>query len=122
MAAAMGGEASDPLAIGDACCTTRVACDRLADFARASGWCRAVVDFTGRRGFTPLHLWCRTVYAGVLRANGDWERAEREFRWALEGYDQLGSGARVFALTRFAELRVRQRRLGEARAAACRPR
>lgn len=114
MTAAMGGEASDPLAIGDACCTTLVACDRLADSARASEWCRAVVDFTGRRGFTPLHLWCRTVYAAVLTANGDWERAERELLWALQGYDQLGSGARVFALTRLAELRVRQGRLGEA--------
>lgn len=114
MTAATGGEASDPLAIGDACCTTLVACDRLADFARASEWCRAVVEFTGRRGFTPLHLWCRTVYAGVLTATGDWERADRELLWALRGYEQLGSGARVFALARLAELRVRQGRLGEA--------
>jgi DNA-binding CsgD family transcriptional regulator len=115
MTAAMGGEASDPLAIGDACCTTLVACDRLADFARASEWCRAVVDFTGRRGFTPLHLWCRSVYAGVLTACGDWERAERELTSALEGFDRLGGGARLFALARLAELRVRQGRLGEAR-------
>jgi DNA-binding CsgD family transcriptional regulator len=115
MTTAMGGEASDPLAIGDACCTTLVACDRLADFARASEWCKAVVEFTGRRGFTPLHLWCRTVYAGVLTATGDWERAERELVWALRGYEQLGSGARVFSLARLAELRVRQDRLGEAR-------
>jgi DNA-binding CsgD family transcriptional regulator len=115
MTTATGGEASDPLAIGDACCTTLVACDRLADFARASEWCRAVVDFTGRRGFTPLHLWCRTVYAGVLTATGDWERAERELVWALRGYEQLGSDARVFAVARFSELRVRQGRLGEAR-------
>jgi DNA-binding CsgD family transcriptional regulator len=114
MTAATGGEASDPLAIGDACCTTLVACDRLADFARASEWCRAVVEFTGRRGFTPLHLWCRTVYAGVLTATGDWERAERELLWALRGYEQLGSGARVFALARLAQLRVRQVRLAEA--------
>lgn len=114
MTAATGGEASDPLAIGDACCTTLVACDRLADFARAGEWCRAVVEFTGRRGYTPLHLWCRTVYAGVLTASGDWERAERELLWALRGYEQLGSVARVFALARLAELRVRQGRLGEA--------
>ena len=115
MTAATSGEASDPLAIGDACCTTLVACDRLADFARASEWCRAVVEFTGRRGFTPLHLWCRTVCAGVLTATGDWERAERELLWALRGYEQLGSSSRVFALARLAELRIRQDRLGEAR-------
>ena len=114
MLAAMEGDASDPLAIGDACCTTLVACDRLADFERASEWCRAVVDFTGRRGFTPLHFWCRTIYAGVLTTRGDWERADRELQWALEGYERLGSGPRVFALGRLAELRVRQGRFGDA--------
>ena len=114
MTTATGGEASDPLSIGDTCCTTLVACDRLADFARASEWCREVVEFTGRRGFTPLHLWCRTVYAGVLTATGDWERAERELLWSLRGYEQLGSGSRVFALARLADLRVRQGRLGDA--------
>jgi DNA-binding CsgD family transcriptional regulator len=113
MAAATGGEASDPLAIGDTCCTTLVACDRLADFERASEWCRAVVDFTGRRGYTPLHLWCRTIYAGVLTATGDWERAERELLAALNGYDELGSAGRAFAIARLAELRLRQGRIEE---------
>jgi DNA-binding CsgD family transcriptional regulator len=114
MAAATGGEAEDPLAIGDTCCTTLVACERLADFERAAEWCRAVVDFTGRRGYTPLHLWCRTIYAGVFIATGDWERADAELRAALRGYDELGGPGRVFALARLAELRVRQGRLGEA--------
>ncbi len=114
MAMAMGGEASDPLAIGDACCTTLVACDRLADFEHAADWCRVVVDFTGRRGYTPLHAWCRTIYAGVLIATGDWERADTELRLSLETYEELGSDARVFAIGRLAELRVRQGRLGEA--------
>ena len=114
MAAATGGEAADPLAIGDACCTTLVACDRLADFDRAAEWCRAVVDFTGRRGYTPLHLWCRTIYAGVLIATGEWERADAELLGALRGYDELGSPGRLFALARLAELRIRQGRLGEA--------
>ena len=114
MAMAMGGEASDPLAIGDACCTTLVACDRLADFEHAADWCRVVVDFTGRRGYTPLHAWCRTIYAGVLIATGDWERADRELCSSLATYEELGSDARVFAIGRLAELRVRQGRLGEA--------
>jgi DNA-binding CsgD family transcriptional regulator len=114
MATATGGEAADPLAIGDTCCTTLVACERLADFERAAEWCRSVVDFTGRRGYTPLHLWCRTVYAGVLVALGSWERAEGELTAALRGYDELGSPGRVFALARLAELRVRQGRVAEA--------
>jgi DNA-binding CsgD family transcriptional regulator len=114
MTTATGGEAADPLAIGDTCCTTLVACERLADFERAAEWCRSVVDFTGRRGYTPLHLWCRTVYAGVLIAIGNWPRAEEELTAALHGYDELGSPGRVFALARLAELRVRQGRLQEA--------
>ena len=112
--AAATGEASDPLAIGDTCCTTLVACDRLADFERAAEWCRTVVGFTGRRGYTPLHSWCRTVYAGVLTTMGDWPRAEQELVLALDGYGEGRSDSRAFTLGRLAELRQRQGRLGEA--------
>jgi DNA-binding CsgD family transcriptional regulator len=112
--AAATGEASDPLAIGDTCCTTLVACDRLADFERAAEWCRTVVGFTGRRGYTPLHSWCRTVYAGVLTAMGDWPRAEQELVLALDGYGEGRADGRAFTLGRLAELRHRQGRLGEA--------
>jgi tetratricopeptide (TPR) repeat protein len=49
MAAAMGGEARDALAICDTCCQTLVACDQLADVRRASEWCRVVVDFAERK-------------------------------------------------------------------------
>jgi DNA-binding CsgD family transcriptional regulator len=109
------GEASDPLAISDACSTTLIACDRLADFPRAADWCRVVVEFTGRRGYTLVNLWCRTIYAGVLTVTGDWDHAERELAWALRGYDALDNGDRAFAIGRLAELRVRQGRLSEAR-------
>ena len=111
--AAATGEAGDPFAIGDACCTTLVACDRLADFDRAAEWCRTVVGFTGRRGYTPLHSWCRTIYAGVLTTIGDWPRAEQELVLALDGYGK-GADSRVFTLGRLAELRQRQGRFGEA--------
>jgi hypothetical protein len=49
MTVARGGEASGPLACGDACCTTLVVCDGLADLHRAAQWCEAVVEFTERR-------------------------------------------------------------------------
>ena len=39
MTVALGGETSDPLACGDACCTTLVVCDGLADLQRAADWC-----------------------------------------------------------------------------------
>src|SRR5260370_7404387 len=107
------GEASDPLAIGDTCCTTLIACDRLADFPRAADWCRVVVEFTGRRGYTPVNLWCRTVYAGVLTKTGDWDRAERELKWALRGYNARGDGGRAFAIRRLADLPLLQRPLSQ---------
>ena len=111
MAAAMGGEASDPLAISDTCCTTLVACDRLADFPRASEWCRLVVAFTDRRRFTPLQTWCRAIYAGVLTTTGEWERAELELERALAHADRKTRG---IALARLAALRVGQGRFEEA--------
>ncbi|MEA2441684.1 MAG: hypothetical protein QOH76_3108 [Thermoleophilaceae bacterium] len=114
MAQATGGEASDALAIGDTCCTTLVACDRLADFERASEWCRAVVDFTRRRNYTPLSAWCRTIYAGVLTATGDWERAEAELLRSLESFERMHNPSRILALAKLAELRARQGRLEEA--------
>lgn len=107
--------ASDPFAIGDTCHTTLAACERLADFGRAADWCRVVVEFTGRRGYTRVHLWCRTVYAGVLTITGDWARAERELAAALRGYEAMRSGDRAFAIGRLVTLRSRQGRLGEAR-------
>ena len=114
MAQATGGEASDAFAIGDTCCTTLVACDRLADFERAAEWCRAVVDFTRRRNYTPLSAWCRTIYAGVLTATGDWGPAEVELQRSLAGFDRMAQGSRVLALGRLAHLRVLQGRLEEA--------
>ena len=114
MAAATGGEATDPLAIGDVCCATLIACDQLADFKRAADWCRVVVEFTRRRNYTPLAAWCRTIYAGVLTTTGDWKLAENELREALTTYERLGSPSRVLALARLAELRVHQGRLEEA--------
>ena len=86
MAAAMGGEASDALAICDTCCQTLVACDQIADLRRASDWCRVVVEFTERRHYTPVYAWCRAIFAGVLTATGEWQRAERELLESLRIY------------------------------------
>ena len=115
MAAAMGGEAGDALAICDTCCQTLVACDQIADLRRASDWCRVVLEFVERRRFTPVYAWCRAIFAGVLVAIGDWERAERELLESLRIYGSVGGiGSRVLTLSRLAELRLRQGRLEEA--------
>jgi DNA-binding CsgD family transcriptional regulator len=115
MAVALGGETSDPLATGDACCTTLVVCDRLADLQRASEWCAAVVEFTERRHFTPVQSWCRAIYGAVLVRAGDWTRAETVLTEALSLYaDRRKGGGRALPLAVLAELRLRQGRDEEA--------
>ncbi len=115
MSVALGGETNDPLACGDACCTTLVVCDQLADLPRASEWCAAVVEFNERRHFTPVQSWCRSIYGAVLVRAGDWERAETVLTEALGMHpDRRRAGGRALPLSVLAELRLRQGRDEEA--------
>lgn len=115
MTVALSGETSDPLACGDACCTTLVVCDGLADLDRAGQWCHAVVEFAERRRFTPIQAWCRGIYGAVLIRAGDWERAEAVLMEALERQaDRRRRAGRAFPLSVLAALRLRQGRTEEA--------
>lgn len=114
MTVALGGETTDPLACGDACCTTLVVCDGLADLDRAAQWCEAVVEFTERRHFTPVQSWCRSIYGGVLVRAGEWERAEAVLTEALKGTERRRSSGRTLPLAVLADLRLRQGRTEEA--------
>jgi DNA-binding NarL/FixJ family response regulator len=116
MAGAMGGEATDTMAVCDTCCQTLVACEQIADLRRASEWCRVVMEFSERRRFTPMHAWCRAVYAGVLMATGEWEHAERELLESLRRYETRARimGDRALPLAGLADLRLRQGRPEEA--------
>ena len=115
MTVALGGETSDPLACGDACCTTLVVCDSHADLHRAAEWCAAVVEFTERRRFIPVQSWCRGIYAGVLVRAGEWERADGVLAEALERRPNRGKqGGRALPLAVLAGLRLRQGRMEDA--------
>ena len=115
MTVALGGETSDPLACGDACCTALTVCDDLADVQRAAEWCEAVVEFAERRRYTPLQSWCRAIFGAVLIRSGEWERAERVLTEALERrQDRRRGGGRVLPLSVLAGLRLRQGRTEEA--------
>jgi DNA-binding CsgD family transcriptional regulator len=115
MTVALRGETSDPLACGDACCTTLVVCDSLADLHRAAEWCAAVVEFTERRRFIPVQSWCRAIYAGVLIRAGDWKRADDVLAAALGGQpNRSKQGGRALALAVLAGLRLRQGRVEDA--------
>jgi ATP/maltotriose-dependent transcriptional regulator MalT len=115
MTVALGGEPSDPLACGDACCTTLVVCDGLADLHRAAQWCEAVVEFSERRRYIPMQSWCRGIYGAVLIRAGEWEHAEAVLAEALHAQvDRRRGGGRTLPLTVLAELRLRQGRSEEA--------
>jgi DNA-binding CsgD family transcriptional regulator/tetratricopeptide (TPR) repeat protein len=113
MTVALGGESTDPLACGDACCQTLAACASLADLQRAAQWCESVVAFSERRHFVPVQSWCRGIYGGVLVRAGDWARAEAVLTAALKG-PPGHDGKRVPALAALAELRLNQGRYEEA--------
>ena len=114
MAIATGGEATDPMVIGDTCCTTLTACERLYDPQRALDWGRAISEFFRRRRFLPLLSWCRSVYAGFLIATGQWKEAENTLEAALADEASLPNPQRATALIQLADLRLRQGRLEEA--------
>jgi DNA-binding CsgD family transcriptional regulator/tetratricopeptide (TPR) repeat protein len=115
MAAALGGEAKDPWAIGATCCSVLYACEQISDLRRAAEWAQVVIDFTERRRFIPLSAFCRTIYAGILIASGEWERAEAELNASLSAYRGFGRPLAAYPLARLTELRVRQGRVEEAR-------
>jgi DNA-binding CsgD family transcriptional regulator len=114
MTVALGGESSDPLACGDACCTTLVVCDGLSDLRRAGEWCEAVVEFTERRRYLPVQSWCRGIFGRVLVRAGEWERAEAVLGEALKRPADRRRGGRALPLAALAELRLRQGRTEEA--------
>lgn len=116
MAIALEGETNDPLACGDACCTTLTVCHDIADLDRAAQWCEVVVEFVERRRFLPVQAWCRGIFGGVLVRAGDWARAEEVLLGALRRDPARPgrSAARVFPLAVLADLRVRQGRTDEA--------
>jgi DNA-binding CsgD family transcriptional regulator len=114
MAIATSVESDDPMAIGDACCTTLTACERLADPRYALDWGRAISEFFRRRRFLPLLSWCRSVYAGFLIATGQWQEAESTLERALTDEASLPNPNRATALIQLGDLRVRQGRLEEA--------
>ena len=114
MAIATSVESDDPMAIGDACCTTLTACERLADPQRALDWGRAISEFFRRRRFLPLLSWCRSVYAGFLITTGQWQEAESTLATALQDEALLPNPNRATALIQLGDLRLRQGRLEEA--------
>jgi len=118
----MGGEATDAHAICDTCCQPLVACEQIADLRRATEWCRAVVDFSDSRRFTPRLRLAR------LFARDSSELAVEEARTAFSTSERLGAGGKGDEAPRSsarsaprAERRCRRSRspVGSARSSLC---
>ncbi len=113
MAASLGGEGGSLNTVVYTSCHTIISCSRAADFERAAQWVRAIDGFSGRYGCPLLYTMCRTLYAGVLFAAGDWTRAEEELQAALRMSSTAERALYGEALAKLAELRLAQGRIEE---------
>jgi DNA-binding CsgD family transcriptional regulator len=114
MAAVLGGERSTLDSVVFTCCDMLVACEVANDVERAAQWCRAADDFVKSYGSPFLYGECRICYGSVLIAKGRWAEAERELDAGLRLTRGACPALHDRALTRLADLRVRQGRLEEA--------
>jgi DNA-binding CsgD family transcriptional regulator/tetratricopeptide (TPR) repeat protein len=114
LAAVAGGEVGDLFVIEEIFCQMFSACERAHDVARAEQWLKVGEIVATRRNLPAVVAYCRTHFGGVMTAAGRWNEAEAALTdairlWAL-GWRTLKKGA----LTRLADLRIRQGRLEEA--------
>ena len=112
MAAVSGGEVAGVGAIGDIYCRLLSACELATDVRRAEQWTAAAARFVAWREWVAPT--CRCHLGGILISVGRWDDAEEQLLTALRVFDKGYRSARLFALVRLADLRVRQGRLEEA--------
>jgi DNA-binding NarL/FixJ family response regulator len=113
---ALAGVAGELPAIerGRAWCLLIFACERVRDIERAAEWCDAVRRVAERTQHPQLFAFCRTHYAGLLTARGDYPGAEEELGRAALLFAAGAPGVAFEAELMLAELRRRQGRLDEA--------
>jgi DNA-binding CsgD family transcriptional regulator len=115
MAAATGGEVTDPAVFGDICCLVTRAAEDAGDISRLMRWNEVVMSFMQRSGHVGLLEFCGTCCAEVLIANGHLEEAEGWLVRTLRELEATGYRARcVHPAAKFAELRIMQGRDEEA--------
>ncbi|HEX6537998.1 MAG TPA: response regulator transcription factor [Candidatus Dormibacteraeota bacterium] len=114
MAAASGGELKSFWSLSDVYCNTLLACERVGDFERAEQWCRVVNEFAQRFDAKPLFPFCHVTYGTVLSATGRWKEAEDALLRAVQMFNNGHKALGVIAISRLAELRLKQGLLEEA--------
>lgn len=115
MAAATGGEVTDPAVFGDICCVVTRAAEDAGDVSRLMRWNEVVVSFMQRSGHAGLLEFCGTCCAEMLIANGKLADAEGWLISTLGELEATGCRARcIHPAAKLAELRIMQGRTGEA--------
>jgi DNA-binding CsgD family transcriptional regulator len=112
--AGVTGELRSATDRGRAWCYLIFACERVRDVERASQWCDTVRRLAERTQHPQLFAFCRTHYAGVLTARGEYDGAEEELRRAALLFAAGAPGVAFEAELMLAELRRRQGRVEEA--------
>jgi DNA-binding CsgD family transcriptional regulator len=112
MAAVSGGEISGVGPIGEIYCRLLSACEHTGDVTRAEQWLAAAGASAAWTDFVPPA--CKVHYGGILIATGRWAEAEAELLDAVDMFEHGHRAQRSSAVTRLAELRVRQGRFEEA--------
>lgn len=97
-------------------CDMLEACELAGDLARARQWCQVADDFIRTYGCPFLYARCRTHYGAILVTAGKWAQADVELSAAVRMTEDVGPAPRAQALSRLADLRLRQGRLEEAEA------
>jgi DNA-binding CsgD family transcriptional regulator len=114
MAAVVGGEGGDPLAVAQMSCMTMVVCGSCFDIERATQWVQSLERFIDRYGCPFLYAECRTYYGRVLFENGDWDAAEGFLADAITMSSGVFAAPHAFASGTLAELRLAQGRIEDA--------
>ena len=114
MAAASVGLVRNVHTLGSAYCNLIVACTSAGEWERAREWCELVDDFARNHEAAPLLGSCRTIHADMLMATGHWPEAERALNSALVLHARYVPELDAPTVATFAELRIRQGRLGDA--------
>ena len=113
-AAAVAGEVRNPMMSTLVWCNIVYACERVHDVERAAQWCATIREQAERIQSRQMFGFCRSHYARVLIARGEWCEAEAELELADEDFSAAAPAGVYEAALALAELRRRQARFDEA--------
>jgi DNA-binding NarL/FixJ family response regulator len=114
LVAVAGSEVDSFQVLEEVFCQLFSACELARDVARADQWIRVGERIAAERKLPAVSAFCRTHYGGLLTVAGRWNEADSALTEAVRVWGLGWSAMRPDALSRLAELRVRQGRFEEA--------